>query len=105
MTISSKHWKCPGLVSITNGVLWDITKSLSGCPVIVYLSNRVFESKNFRSKILYFHKKCCQTPQVGFSKGLGSNVYLFKVQYGEYGEYLKTDGAQIFVRPAEYTLE
>ena len=43
--------------------------------------------------------------EVGFSKGLGSNIYLFKVQYGEYGEYLKTDEAQNFVRAAEYTLE
>jgi len=46
-----------------------------------------------------------QEMRVGFSKGLGSNVYLFKVQYGEYGEHLKTDEAQKFVRPAEYTLE
>jgi len=42
---------------------------------------------------------------LGFKKGLGSIVYLFKVKYGDYGEYLKTDGAQNFVRPEEYTLE
>jgi len=25
LTMSSKNWKCPGLVSITERVLWDIT--------------------------------------------------------------------------------
>jgi hypothetical protein len=38
---------------------------------------------------------------VGFSKGMGSNVWIFKVQNGEYG----ADEPQNFVRPSKQALE
>ena len=39
--------------------------------------------------------------QLGCNKGLGSNVWVFKLQYVEYGGELVTDDPQNFVRASE----
>jgi len=40
-------------------------------------------------------------PQIGFKKGLGSNVWVFKVQNGEYGGADEPHKPQNFVRPSK----
>jgi hypothetical protein len=42
-------------------------------------------------------KHCLQV--LGFSKGMGSNVWIFKVQNGEYGGADEPQKLQNFVRP------